>query len=180
MQLPYTADDRRDGIVGLAFAIGQVAQLLLMCDRHDIGVSIEGTLRRGLETSHSTIPCVCSSMTTTRAASASASRCSGMHDDLLEAARRLIAECECESGCPGCVGPIGNTGPLAKTAALRVIDLMLVCSQADSVSQRRLQRGEPRRSGARCPEYGGGQTGSAVSPCSAGRPLATSRSVRAV
>ena len=27
-----------------------------------------------------------------------------MHHELLQAARRLIAECECENGCPGCVG----------------------------------------------------------------------------
>ena len=47
-----------------------------------------------------------------------------MHDELLGATRRLIAECTCENGCPGCVGPIGNTGPLAKTAALRILDLL--------------------------------------------------------
>src|SRR5262249_21066690 len=40
--LPFTADDRRDGVVGLAFALKQVAQLLLMCDRHDIGIAIDG------------------------------------------------------------------------------------------------------------------------------------------
>ena len=51
--LPYASDDRRDGVVGLAFAMRQVAQLLLMCDRHDIGISIdtgepaEPTGRRG-------------------------------------------------------------------------------------------------------------------------------------
>src|SRR5205807_2853411 len=39
--LPYAPDDRRDGIVGLAFALRQVAQLLLMCDGHDIGISID-------------------------------------------------------------------------------------------------------------------------------------------
>ena len=38
--LPYASDDRRDGVVGLAFALKQVAQLLLMCDGHDIGISI--------------------------------------------------------------------------------------------------------------------------------------------
>ena len=38
--LPFAADDRRDGVVGLSFAMRQVAQLLLMCDRQDIGVSI--------------------------------------------------------------------------------------------------------------------------------------------
>jgi DEAD/DEAH box helicase domain-containing protein len=39
--LPYASDDRRDGVVGLAFALRQVAQLLLMCDGHDIGISID-------------------------------------------------------------------------------------------------------------------------------------------
>ena len=29
------------GLVALAFALRQVAQLLLMCDRHDIGISID-------------------------------------------------------------------------------------------------------------------------------------------
>jgi len=48
-----------------------------------------------------------------------------MHRELLEATRKLIAECGCENGCPGCVGPIGNTGPLAKTAALRILDLLV-------------------------------------------------------
>ncbi len=48
-----------------------------------------------------------------------------MHRELLENTRRLIDECDCESGCPGCVGPIGNTGPLAKAAALRILSLLL-------------------------------------------------------
>src|SRR5262245_59337255 len=39
--LPYGSDDRRDGVLGLAFAMRQIAQLLLMCDRHDIGISID-------------------------------------------------------------------------------------------------------------------------------------------
>ena len=37
-----------------------------------------------------------------------------MHDELLARTRALIAECECENGCPTCVGPIGENGPLAK------------------------------------------------------------------
>jgi DEAD/DEAH box helicase domain-containing protein len=48
-----------------------------------------------------------------------------MHQELLTGARHLIAQCECENGCPGCVGPVGNTGPLAKAAALRILDLLL-------------------------------------------------------
>jgi DEAD/DEAH box helicase domain-containing protein len=48
-----------------------------------------------------------------------------MHRELVETTHRLIAECECESGCPGCVGPVGNTGPLAKAAALRILSMLL-------------------------------------------------------
>src|SRR5690606_4964446 len=40
--LPYSAADRRDGVIGLAFAMRNVAPLLLMCDGHDLGMSIDG------------------------------------------------------------------------------------------------------------------------------------------
>src|SRR5687767_7917677 len=40
--LPFGGDDKRDGVVGLAFAMKNVAQLLLMCDGHDIGLSVDG------------------------------------------------------------------------------------------------------------------------------------------
>jgi DEAD/DEAH box helicase domain-containing protein len=111
--LPFAADDRRDGIVGLAFAMRQVAQLLLMCDRHDVGISIDPGADRifvydnypgGIGFSEPLFR---------------------MHRELLENTRRLIAECECEQGCPGCVGPVGDTGPLAKAVALRILDLLL-------------------------------------------------------
>ena len=50
--LPFSGDDRRDGVVGLAFAMRNIAQLLLMCDRHDIGLSVDGgTLERSPRTS---------------------------------------------------------------------------------------------------------------------------------
>jgi len=122
--LPYAADDRRDGIVGLSFAMRQVAQLLLMCDRHDVGISIDSD-----DSSENPAP----SVTKARifvydnypggiGFSAPLFR---MHHELLDATRKLISDCECESGCPGCVGPVGNTGPLAKTAALRILDLLL-------------------------------------------------------
>ena len=46
----------------------------------------------------------------------------GMHVELLTRTRELITGCECERGCPTCVGPVGNTGPLAKVVALRILD----------------------------------------------------------
>jgi DEAD/DEAH box helicase domain-containing protein len=48
-----------------------------------------------------------------------------MHDRLLADTRSLVAGCECERGCPTCVGPIGETGPLAKTVAVAILDRLL-------------------------------------------------------
>ena len=48
-----------------------------------------------------------------------------MHAQLLERTRELIAGCPCDSGCPSCVGPEGNTGPHAKQVALRILDSLL-------------------------------------------------------
>jgi DEAD/DEAH box helicase domain-containing protein len=113
--LPFAADDRRDGVVGLSFATRQVAQLLLMCDAHDIGISIDTEELQPRIFVYDNYP----------GGIGFSAPLYRMHDELLDGTRRLIAECPCEHGCPGCVGPVGNTGPLAKTAALRILDLLL-------------------------------------------------------
>jgi DEAD/DEAH box helicase domain-containing protein len=48
-----------------------------------------------------------------------------MNAQLLAAARDLIAGCPCESGCPSCVGPEGETGSRGKEAALRLLAALL-------------------------------------------------------
>jgi DEAD/DEAH box helicase domain-containing protein len=122
--LPYASDDRRDGVVGLAFALKQVAQLLLMCDGHDIGISITSDDIDAGPGSASGAQKIFVYDNYPGGIGFSAPLYD-THDELLAATRRLIAECPCENGCPGCVGPVGNTGPLAKAAALRILDLLL-------------------------------------------------------
>jgi DEAD/DEAH box helicase domain-containing protein len=122
--LPYASDDRRDGIVGLAFALRQVAQLLLMCDGHDIGISIDSGDGEGLASAAANPQKIFVYDNYPGGIGFSAPLYQ-MHDELLAGTRKLIADCPCESGCPGCVGPVGNTGPMAKAAALRILDLVL-------------------------------------------------------
>jgi hypothetical protein len=47
-----------------------------------------------------------------------------MDGELRRRTHDLFAGCECQHGGPTCVGPIGNTGPLAKTVALRILELI--------------------------------------------------------
>ena len=140
--LPFGGDDRRDGVVGLAFAMKNIAQLLLMCDGHDIGLSVDGgSLDRSMRTGGTGRP-------------ASPKHGGGgpealavepnvfiydnypggigfsrplyeMHELLLARTQELIAGCECHSGCPSCVGPEGNTGPHAKQVASRILTALV-------------------------------------------------------
>ena len=143
--LPYAPDDRRDGVVGLSFAMRQVAQLLLMCDHQDIGISIGGgqqaeetDLNRGSSggglrafgqaSGHVSGPAMLSDEPRVfiydnyPGGIGFSEPLFGMHVELLARTRELITGCECERGCPTCVGPVGNTGPLAKVVALRILD----------------------------------------------------------
>jgi DEAD/DEAH box helicase domain-containing protein len=129
--LPFASDDRRDGVVGLTFAMRQVAQLLLMCDRQDIGISIgsgnEGDspdlTRTGEPVTLSDEPRIFVYDNYPGGIGFS-EPLFAMDDELRRRTRDLIAGCECLNGCPTCVGPIGNTGPMAKTVALRILDLI--------------------------------------------------------
>ena len=131
--LPFAGDDRRDGVVGLAFAMKNIAQLLLMCDGHDIGLSVDGgSLDRSTRTGG--MGGVPEALATDPHIFIYDNYPGGigfsrplyeMHGVLLERTRELIAGCPCSSGCPSCVGPEGNTGPHAKGVASRILERLL-------------------------------------------------------
>jgi DEAD/DEAH box helicase domain-containing protein len=137
--LPYAADDRRDGVVGLSFAMRQVAQLLLMCDRQDIGVSI-GSGEQSDEVDPRSAPISLPDeprifiYDNYPGGIGFSQPLFAMHADLLGRTRQVIAGCECEHGCPTCVGPVGNTGPLAKLVALRILDRLAQVSLGGGVA----------------------------------------------
>ncbi|HSK08766.1 MAG TPA: DEAD/DEAH box helicase [Vicinamibacterales bacterium] len=137
--LPYGGDDRRDGVVGLSFAMRQVAQLLLMCDRHDIGVSIGNG--NAVDVGRGFPPAAGVNAVGGGGAQTSvdfdeprifvydnypggiglSEPLFGMRQELLDKTAGLIASCPCGSGCPSCVGPLGDVGPMAKQVALDLL-----------------------------------------------------------
>ena len=105
----------------------QVAQLLLMCDARDIGLSVNtdehdqpGWSRRSGDAAKADTPRIFIYDAYPGGIGFSAPLW-GMQQELLAKTSALIAGCDCETGCPMCVGPIGETGPLAKTVATAVL-----------------------------------------------------------
>jgi DEAD/DEAH box helicase domain-containing protein len=48
-----------------------------------------------------------------------------MTERLVRLTRELLAACDCEAGCPSCVGPVGEIGERGKEAALRIAGALL-------------------------------------------------------
>jgi DEAD/DEAH box helicase domain-containing protein len=128
--LPYGTADRRDGVVGLAHAMRNVAPLLLMCDQHDLGLAVDGLsleggsriggVERGTATELSVEPTVFLYDNYPGGIGLSEPLWS-MHDELVSRTAELIGGCPCASGCPSCVGPEGAAGPLAKAVASELL-----------------------------------------------------------
>jgi len=140
--LPYATDDRRDGVIGLAFAMKQVAQLLLMCDARDIGLSVNAGDTPGDLSRHSSEGAAADDTPRIFLYDAYPGGIGfsaplwGMQPELLSKTSALIAGCDCDNGCPMCVGPIGETGPLAKTVALRILEHLLASAGTQALPER--------------------------------------------
>ena len=127
LEVPYSPDDRRDGVSGLAYAMHSVAQLLLMCDRRDLGVSVDTGTGEAAVGGRPTAPAtgdadahvfLYDNYPGGIGFSAPLFR---MHDALLAQTQALIGSCPCEVGCPSCVGPVGDIGPRSKRVALDLL-----------------------------------------------------------
>jgi DEAD/DEAH box helicase domain-containing protein len=90
----------RGALSGLGHVLGEIAPLYLMCDPRDIGVIAEARpafTELPTITIYDRVP----------AGIGLSDELFELHDQLLRAAHDVVARCPCETGCPGCVGPIG-------------------------------------------------------------------------
>ncbi len=141
--LPYSGEERRDGVVALSYSLGQLAALFLMCDRHDLGVALgdngqgEAVVERGLRRlppalrPPEVVPgddyepnvFVFDNYPGGIGLSEPLYR---LHSRLLAESQRLIGACACRDGCPSCVGPAGEVGSRGKEVALALLDAIMV------------------------------------------------------
>ncbi len=105
----------RSGLSGLAYALGHLAPLFLMCDTRDLEVHADPqsplTEGRPVVVVYEMIP----------AGIGFSQRLFECHDELIHHARELIISCECSDGCPSCVGPGGERGSGGKSEALAIL-----------------------------------------------------------
>lgn len=138
--LPYSISERQDGMFGLLYALESIAALLLMCDRMDLGSTIgeglateEGgrkepepsAIQRGGEARELFEPTLYL-YDAYPGGMGMSEPLFRIHEQLVHRTQELISGCGCERGCPSCVGPVGETGPHAREAALAI--LRLLCS----------------------------------------------------
>jgi len=105
----------RSGLAGLAYVLGNLAPLFLMCDSGDLGTHIEPMENQifGGPTVviYDSIP----------AGIGFSQKLFEMHADLIARARELVEACACTDGCPSCVGPGGENGGGGKHEALAIL-----------------------------------------------------------
>jgi DEAD/DEAH box helicase domain-containing protein len=117
----------RSGLSGLAFVLGHLSPLFLMCDARDIGVHADprSPLTNGQPAIviYDGVP----------AGIGFSQRLYDLHDELLAHARDLVAACPCIDGCPSCVGPAAEGGLGGKVTTLALVEALT--GHADVVEQ---------------------------------------------
>jgi DEAD/DEAH box helicase domain-containing protein len=116
-----TPSDKQNGLVGLGALLKTVGSLLVMCDPHDLGVSITEDISGGLKTFEPNL-FLYDNYPGGIGQSAALFK---LTRPLLEGAAKLLASCKCETGCPSCVGPIGDVGERGKEVAARILAELL-------------------------------------------------------
>lgn len=91
-------------IAHTATLIRNVAPVFLLCERHDIGIAER---LKDPFTEHPTIYIYDNAPGGTGLAEGFAAK----KKQIFSAARDLVRECPCASGCPSCIGPAGSGGP---------------------------------------------------------------------
>ena len=112
----YSPTEKQNGVAGLANVLRTIGSLLLMCDPRDLGVAIganEDNGSRGYEPNLYLYDNFSGGI-------GQSEPLYRMHGRLLERSRELLDSCSCDTGCPSCVGALGEVGEKAKEVARRL------------------------------------------------------------
>ena len=140
--LPFSSEEKVNGLFGLAYLLHHVSPLFMMCDLHDVGVSI-GDNSTGESVPPRNIPLKAQQAEDPGVfADIDFSPNIFIYDNypggiglspslfdidrtLLDHGLQTILACPCRDGCPSCVGPARETGKQAKQVAREILEKLL-------------------------------------------------------
>jgi len=105
----------RSGLAGLAYVLGNLAPLFLMCDPSDLGSHIEPT-----ESTVFGLPSVVL-YDLVPAGIGFSQKLFEIHNEMMARGLELVSQCICQDGCPSCVGPGGENGMGGKAETLAIL-----------------------------------------------------------
>jgi len=108
----------RSGLGGLAYTLGHLAPIFLMCDQADLGVHSDPVSPLGAGRPavvlYDLVP----------AGIGLAERLYEIHPEVIGRASALVSACACTEGCPSCVGPAGENGVGGRRETLALIQAL--------------------------------------------------------
>jgi DEAD/DEAH box helicase domain-containing protein len=114
-----TAVRVRSGLAGLSYVLANLAPLHLMCDQNDLGThaDAEASWAEGQPSVvlYDLVP----------AGIGFSERLYDVHNELVQQALALVAGCQCNDGCPSCVGPGGEGGTGGKKETMALLELLI-------------------------------------------------------
>jgi len=140
--LPFSSEQKINGLFGLAYLLHHVSPLFMMCDIHDVGVSI-GDNTTGKSVPPRDIPLKSLDEKEEPAFYDIAFEPNifiydnfpggiglspslfDLEKELLEQCLKTIKACPCQEGCPSCVGPTKESGRQAKQVATEILKSLL-------------------------------------------------------
>lgn len=110
----FSHDDLQSGLLGLSNLLVNVAPIYLMCDPRDIKVVAQ------IKAPFTDAPTIYLYDSYPGGVGFS-EKLYAIHHNLLQTATELLMSCQCEQGCPSCVGPINEVGLEGKTNTQKLL-----------------------------------------------------------
>jgi DEAD/DEAH box helicase domain-containing protein len=109
----------RSGLSGLGFVLGNLAPLFLMCDQRDLGIHTDpawsAVSGQPSVVLYDLVP----------AGIGFSQKLFEIHNELIQRAYELVTQCECDDGCPSCVGPGGENGIGGKLETIAILKMLI-------------------------------------------------------
>lgn len=140
--LSFASEEKINGLFGLTYCLHHVSPLFMMCDLHDVGVSVgDNSTGKSVpprdirqKTSHKEDKDIFSDIDfepnififdNFPGGIGLSPSLFDLEKELLKQCLKTIAACPCKEGCPSCVGPVKESGKQAKEVALEILRIII-------------------------------------------------------